>query len=116
MDLSTRTNSLTKKQRFWLNHIQSAQSQGLSLSRYASQHDLSLKALYNWRWLLKRKGLMDNASPQPFVPVVQQPIIHRPRPLGGQAQLHLRFANDTQVDLTIEPAQLSAVLAMVKAL
>ena len=63
MELIQQRNQLTDKQRYWLNHIAAADidtthypaaySQYLSLTQYATQHNLSLKALYNWHWILK---------------------------------------------------------------
>jgi hypothetical protein len=108
----------TDKQRYWFNHITAAHSQNLSLAQYATQHNLSLKALYNWHWILKSKGLLGvPESNKPFVPVVRQRqpsmselITHR------YASVHLSFANDTQVELKIDSAELGTVLAMVKAL
>lgn len=52
---------LTTKQQYWFDHITAAQQYGQSLSVYAAQHQLSLKALYRWRWRLAQ---LHNVSPQ----------------------------------------------------
>ena len=46
---------LTAKQQYWFDHIAAAQRNSQSLSDYATQHNLSLKALYNWRWTFSKK-------------------------------------------------------------
>ena len=118
MDPTQENKPLTEKQRYWMNHITTAQSQKLSLSRYASQHNLPLKALYNWHWLLKSKGLVGaEMSAKPFVPVVRE---HQPNPNkahnAGYVNVTLSFANNTQVDIQVNTTDLGGVLAMVKAL
>jgi len=40
---------LTVKQQFWFDHISAAQASAHPLSDYAAEHNLSVKALYNWR-------------------------------------------------------------------
>jgi hypothetical protein len=44
---------LTTKQKFWFDHINSAQSAGVPLSAYAPAHKLSVKALYNFNYPLR---------------------------------------------------------------
>ena len=118
MKLAQENKPLTEKQRYWMNHITTAQSQNLSLSQYASEHSLPLKALYNWHWLLKSKGLLGaEMSPKPFVPVMRehQPNHIKPRNVDC-TNLRLSFTNDTQIDIQIDTTDLGAVLAIVKAL
>ena len=49
--------TLTAKQQFWFDHVTAAQHGGQSLSVYAATHQLSLKALYNWRWTFSKRNL-----------------------------------------------------------
>ena len=108
---------LTEKQRYWLKHITTAQSQNLSLSQYARQHDLSPKALYNWHWLLKSKGIMNHTAVRSFVPVVHPQLKSRHEILSvGHAHLRIVFASGTEVEIKIDTAQLREVLIAVKAL
>ncbi len=45
----------TNKQRFWLDHIEAANSSGLSIVQYAKQHDIKAQSLYQWRNAMKHK-------------------------------------------------------------
>lgn len=53
---------LTEKQQYWLEHVEQAQSQGLSMSAYAKQHDLNLKLFYNMRTIFRQKGVLPQAT------------------------------------------------------
>ena len=53
--------SLTAKQQYWFDRIESAQRNSQSLSDYAAQHNLSIKALYNWRWTFSKR--LENPAP-----------------------------------------------------
>ena len=46
---------LTAKQQYWFDHITAAQRNSQSLSNYAAQHNLNIKALYNWRWTFSKR-------------------------------------------------------------
>lgn len=52
---------LTAKQQYWFDHITTAQRNSQSLSEYATQHNLSIKALYNWRWTFSKR--IENPAP-----------------------------------------------------
>ena len=52
---------LTTKQQYWFDHIAAAQHNAQSLSDYAAQHNLSIKALYNWRWTFSKR--LENPAP-----------------------------------------------------
>ena len=52
---------LTAKQQYWFDHIASAQRNSQSLSDYAAQHNLNIKALYNWRWTFSKR--LENPAP-----------------------------------------------------
>jgi hypothetical protein len=52
---------LTAKQQYWFDHIASAQRNSQSLSDYAAQHNLNIKALYNWRWTFSKQ--IKNTAP-----------------------------------------------------
>ena len=70
---STSSPRLTNKQQYWLEHIRRAKSGQQALTDYAKEHELSLKALYNYHWLLRKKGLLaETASTTGFVQVARQ--------------------------------------------
>ena len=64
---------MTTRQRFWLAHIQAAMRSGEQLQRYAKRHGLSVAGLYNAKSVLKRAGVLKDASSElvasAFVPV-----------------------------------------------
>jgi hypothetical protein len=49
------TKPLTQIQQGWLNHIHQATQQKISMSAYAKQNKLALKAFYNARTMLIKK-------------------------------------------------------------
>ena len=51
---------LTKIQQRWLEHVNQATEQNLSMSAYAKQNDLSLKAFYNARSSLMQSKRLTN--------------------------------------------------------
>jgi hypothetical protein len=63
---------MTKRQQFWLAHIQTATRSGESLQRYARRHGLSVASLYNAKSVLKRGGSLSistDLGSSSFVPV-----------------------------------------------
>lgn len=64
---------ITKRQQFWLRHIEAAMRSGEQLQQYAKRHGLSVAALYNAKSVFKRAGLLNGTStkrvPNAFVPV-----------------------------------------------
>jgi hypothetical protein len=71
--------TMTKRQQFWLAHIQAAMRGGEQLQRYAKRHGLSVAALYNAKSVFKRAGLLKSTStelaPGAFVPVQITPAV-----------------------------------------
>ncbi|MCG6202740.1 IS66 family insertion sequence element accessory protein TnpA [Psychromonas antarctica] len=63
------TKPLTKIQQGWLNHIHQATQQKISMSAYAKQNKLALKAFYNARSMLIKKGLLPPIIHTPLMPV-----------------------------------------------
>ena len=62
--------SLTEKQRYWLEHIETAEREGLSPTAYAERHGLRTSQLYYWRSTLRKRGVLASKDePAEFVPV-----------------------------------------------
>ncbi|HEV2270617.1 MAG TPA: hypothetical protein VGR92_14265 [Steroidobacteraceae bacterium] len=59
---------LKERQRYWLEHLRAANAQGLKLAAYARVAQLDSDALYRWRALFKRQGILIAASTE-AVPV-----------------------------------------------
>lgn len=66
---------LTAKQQYWLDHINSAQDQNLSLSDYAREHNISLTSLYKWRWYLSNKSYLNKPNTSAFVKIVPSRMV-----------------------------------------
>ncbi len=49
--------TMTTKQRYWLRQVIAADASGGTISEYASEQGLQLKALYAWKTKLTRLGL-----------------------------------------------------------
>ena len=53
-----RPQDLSDRQRRWLDHLVAWRKSGRRLSEYASEHNLDLQQLYNWKALLRGRGLL----------------------------------------------------------
>ena len=61
---------LTEKQRYWLDHIETAEREGLSPREYAERHGLRTSELYYWRSTLRKRGVLASKDePVELVPV-----------------------------------------------
>ncbi|MCP4325971.1 MAG: hypothetical protein GY787_29890 [Alteromonadales bacterium] len=67
------TKPLTKTQQVWLDHINKAIEQNLSMFAYAKQNNLALKSLYYARALLMKKGIVPSISCDHLVPLAVKP-------------------------------------------
>jgi len=67
------TKPLTKIQQGWLEHINQASKQKLSMSAYAKQHNLALKSFYNARSALIKRGVLPAITDNTLVPVTIMP-------------------------------------------
>ena len=62
--------AITKRQRYWLNHIKAADASDGSLVEYAAVHKLKVKDLYQWKTVLARRGFLPSKTSEPaFVAV-----------------------------------------------
>ena len=57
MDHSSET-PLTKRQRYWLNHLQACEASGKSIAAYAKDHGLKSKSMYASKKALISKGVL----------------------------------------------------------
>ena len=60
---------LTQKMQNWLDHVNQASAQELSMSAYAKQHNLSIKAFYHARSTLIQKGIIPPKESAQLVPL-----------------------------------------------
>ena len=100
---------LTKRQRFWLEHLRACGSG--SLKAYAQAHGLDLRALYDAKARLKRKGALASSAPARLVRVERTP--HRP---VDPAYCRVHLANGTAVELSCAPEHWPTLFASVASL
>ncbi len=55
-------NALTKKQQYWLDHIERCQEAEQSLAGYAQANGLDVKTLYRWKSTLRKHGYFGSAA------------------------------------------------------
>ena len=55
---------LTERERYWLKHIRACEASGQRMSDYVAAHGLNVRALYDGKRTLVRKGVLP--APQPY--------------------------------------------------
>ena len=102
---------LTKKQYYWLTHIQQAKRDNLSFSAYAQQQGLDLKSLYNAHWALRKKGCLEN-------PVQTADFINvrRPTTLAPDTVLSVTLPNGIRLEIPVRGDDLLGLLKQVSRL
>ncbi len=74
---------LTEKQRYWLEHIETAEREGLSPRAYAERHGIRVAQLYYWRSTLRKRGVLGSKDEPAEVFAVR---VHDTR---GEVRVHL---------------------------
>ena len=100
--------TLTDRQRFWLEHLRAC-GDG-SLKAYAEAHELDLRALYDAKARLKRKGALSSLAPR----LVRAERVRGENATAGYCRVHLR--NGAVVDVACAPGHWGELLASVAAL
>ena len=73
---------LTDRQRYWFDHLKSAEVKGTTLVAYAAAQGLKTKELYNWKSRFIKRGLMSSSmKARDFIPVRTE--------VRGQCCIHL---------------------------
>jgi hypothetical protein len=88
--------TLTKHQRYWLNHIQACEASGKSIAAYAREHGLEVKAMYSGKTILVTKGALPRTHSPQFQRVQAVDTAN-----GGQWRVQL--ANGVSVSFTGTP-------------
>ena len=102
--------ALTRRQRFWLEHLDACREQRKSLKAYAREHDLSVSALYAAKASLKRRGAVDGAArSRPAATLV--PVRLSSTPAVTLVRVLLPNGVIVEVPDTIEPERCRALLA-----
>jgi hypothetical protein len=99
---------LTERQTFWLGHLRACGSG--SLKAYAQANGLDVRALYEAKARLKRKGALGGAGHR----LVRVEPAQAQASAGGYCRVHLR--NGTAVDVACSAEQWTTLFASVAAL
>jgi hypothetical protein len=51
-------NSLTEHQRYWLKHVRACEASGKRITEYAADHGLTVRAMYDGKRALVKKGVL----------------------------------------------------------
>jgi hypothetical protein len=94
---------LTKRQRYWLRHINAADASDGTLVAYAKAHKLKVRDLYQWKTALGRRGLLQAKRAKPaspsFVPVKPAAAPTPPlSPMSAGAQCTVTLPNGVRLD------------------
>lgn len=109
--------TLTSKQTFFLKHLQDAEAKGQSIKDLAGQLNIRIEALYNYRYILRKKGRLapvvtKHQSTKPassFVAVSPgEPEI---TVKDDNLELKTQLANGQPVWISVSASQLPIVLA-----
>lgn len=102
---------LTERQRYWLEHIRTCESRAMPLSDYAREHRLSLKALYNAKSRLRRRGAYEATDPVPqsrrFVRVNVSEGAQALKSSSTACRVH--FSNGMMVELSVNLSEFAAL-------
>ena len=97
--------ALTEHQRHWLEQIQACESQGSSITAYAVEHGFPVRAMYDAKKVLVRKGVLPRTHRARFQRVQPEVVT-----VGGEWRIQL--PNGVSVDFsgTVDAGSLSTVL------
>ena len=96
---------LTEHQRHWLEQIQACEASGKSIVAYASEHGYPVRAMYDAKKVLVKKGVLPRRHRARFQRVQTEAVT-----VGGEWRIQL--PNGVSVDFsgTIDAGSLSTVL------
>ena len=103
--------SLTEHQRYWLERIQACEGSGKSITAYAAEHGFPVRAMYDAKKVLVRKGVLPRTQGVRFQRAQTMAVI-------SDSEWHIRLPNGISVDFsgTVEAGSLSTVLKTVAGL
>jgi hypothetical protein len=102
---------LTRRQRYWLKHIQRAEERGETLKAYAKRHRLSIGALYHAKSQLMKFGALPRCekvavAAADFVPVRLEPLAR----LGAVCRIRYAGVWEVECEVWPDPQWLAALM------
>ena len=96
---------LTEHQRYWLERIQACEASGKRITVYAAEHGLPVRAMYDAKKVLVKKGVLPRTQGVRFQRAEATAIV-------SDSEWHIRLPNGVSVDFsgTVDAGSLSTVL------
>jgi hypothetical protein len=91
---------LTEIQKYWLDHINQATKQKLSMSDYAKQNNLVLKSFYGARALLTKKGVLSTTGNKSLLPINPSLNLSSSNAIQYASSCRVILCNGVIIDLT----------------
>jgi hypothetical protein len=103
--------TLTAHQRYWLERIRACEASGKSVAAYAAEHGFQVRALYDAKKVLVRKGVLPRTREGRFQRVQWQAE-------AADSEWRVRMVNGVSVEFSgsIDAGSLSRVLQVVAGL
>jgi predicted transcriptional regulator len=87
--------ALTKRQRYWLEHIQACEASGKSMAEYATEHGVKVRAMYSGRKMLVNKGVLSSEQQNRFQRVqVMEAAVNKQWRIGLPNGVSVAFAGE----------------------
>ena len=99
---------LTEHQRYWLERIQACEASGKRVTAYAAEHGFPVRAMYDAKKILVKKGVLPRTQGVRFQRAETMPV-------GSDNEWRIRLPNGVAVDFsgTVDAASLTVVLTAV---
>jgi hypothetical protein len=105
------TEGLTKRQRYWLKHIERAGERGETLKAYATRHRLSMGALYHAKSQLMKVGAWPRREPKAIAaPEFIAVQMESPFTVGTVCRLRCRSGWEVECETWPDPQWLLAIM------
>ena len=97
--------SLTEHQRYWLKHVRACEASGKRITEYATEHGLEVRAMYDGKRALVKKGVLQRTHASRFqrARVVDQVI-------GGEWRIQLPNGVSVAFAGSVDAGTLTTVL------
>ena len=103
--------SLTEHQRYWLKHVQACEASGKRITEYARDHGLGVRAMYDGKRVLVKKGVLPRTRATRF----QRAQVVGPV-MGSEWRIQLPNGVSVAFAGSVDTATLAAVLSTASAL